>query len=449
MTDITNRNQSIISVSDLNKLAKDILENEFSSVWVQGEVSNFFSASSGHWYFSLKDQNSEIRCAMFAGKNSRISFEPKDGDNLILNGTLSIFEGRGQYQMIIDHIELAGEGALLRAFEDLKEKLSKEGLFDYSFKKQLPPFPTNIGVITSPDGAVLRDIINVLSRRAPLMKLTLIPALVQGDKSIQQLIEALEIAKTQNDLDVIILARGGGSIEDLWSFNNEELARSIYSSSIPIVSAIGHETDFTISDFVSDVRAPTPSAAAEMISQNHSLIEENLTDIESNLESLFLRNIEFKKEESKNLRKRLRHPGDKLRETSQKLDYLSEDLNQKLIKNITLTQKDFQSLLITLKNLSPKKQLQNLSQEVINLFKNLIDSSSNQITSKNHQLAKATATLDAVSPLAVLSRGYSILTTKDSDVISSADELKLDQEIFATLAKGKIKTKIIDIDNEN
>ena len=233
----------------------------------------------------------------------------------------------------------------------------------------------------------------------------------------------------------IILARGGGSIEDLWSFNNEELARSIYSSSIPIVSAIGHETDFTISDFVSDVRAPTPSAAAEMISQNHSLIEENLTDIKSNLESVFLRNIEFKKEESKNLRKRLRHPGDKLRETSQKLDYLSEDLNQKLIKNITLTQKDFQNLLITLKNLSPKKQLQNLSQEVINLFKNLIDSSSNQITSKNHQLAKATATLDAVSPLAVLSRGYSILTTKDLDVISSADGLKLDQEIFALKQK--------------
>ena len=449
MNEVSNRNQSIISVSDLNKLAKDILENEFSSVWVQGEVSNFFSASSGHWYFSLKDENSEIRCAMFAGKNSRLSFEPKDGDNLILNGTLSIFEGRGQYQMIIDHIELAGEGALLRAFEDLKNKLTKEGLFDFSYKKTLPPLPMDVCVITSPDGAVIKDIINVLKRRAPLMKLTLIPTLVQGEQSVPQLMEALKKAKTLKAIDLIILARGGGSVEDLWSFNNEDLARSIYECPIPIISAIGHETDFTISDFVSDLRAPTPSAAAEIISQPHTLIEDSLINYISRLGSGLTKVIGDRKDHNTNLRKRLRHPGDKLRETSQRLDYLSEELSHQLISFLALTKKDLEFLSLSVQSYSPVSQLKEMSVKLARSYKDLVDTASNILNNQGNKLAKASVTLEAVSPLSVLSRGYSIITNKNLEVILSSNQLALDEEVTASLLKGKIKARVTKLENED
>ena len=268
--------QEIISVSEINRRAKSILEENFPFVWIQGEVSNFFSAASGHWYFSLKDESSEIRCAMFANKSHRITFEPKNGDHLVLNGTLSIFEGRGQYQIIVEHIELAGEGALLKAFEELKKKLLTEGLFDDSLKKKLPSYPRSIAVVTSPDGAVIQDIINVLSRRSPFFNLTVVPTLVQGEKAAPLICEALNKASNLENIDLIILARGGGSIEDLWAFNNEEVARTIVNCPIPLVSAVGHETDFTISDFVADIRAPTPSIAAEIISQPYSELKETL-----------------------------------------------------------------------------------------------------------------------------------------------------------------------------
>lgn len=449
MKEVSNTNQSIISVSDLNKLAKDILENEFSSVWVQGEVSNFFSASSGHWYFSLKDENSEIRCAMFAGKNSRLSFEPKDGDNLILNGTLSIFEGRGQYQMIIDHIELAGEGALLRAFEDLKNKLTKEGLFDFSYKKTLPTLPMDVCVITSPDGAVIKDIINVLKRRAPLIKLTLIPTLVQGEQSVPQLMEALKKARILKSIDLIILARGGGSVEDLWSFNNEDLARSIYECPIPIISAIGHETDFTISDFVSDLRAPTPSAAAEIISQPHTLIEDSLINSISRLGSGLTKVIGDRKDYNSNLRKRLRHPGDKLRETSQRLDYLSEELSHQLISFLALTKKDLEFLSLSVQSYSPVSQLKEMSVKLARSYRDLVDTASNILNNQGNKLAKASVTLEAVSPLSVLSRGYSIITNKNLEVILSSNQLALDEEVTASLLKGKIKARVTKLENED
>jgi len=282
--------QEIISVSEINRRAKSILEENFPLVWIQGEVSNFFSAASGHWYFSLKDESSEIRCAMFANKSHRITFEPKDGDHLVLNGTLSIFEGRGQYQIIVEHIELAGEGALLKAFEELKKKLLTEGLFDDSLKKKLPSYPRSIAVVTSPDGAVIQDIINVLSRRSPFFNLTVVPTLVQGEKAAPLICEALNKASNLESIDLIILARGGGSIEDLWAFNNEEVARAIANCPIPLVSAVGHETDFTISDFVADIRAPTPSIAAEIISQPYSELQETLDGYQSYL----LKSVESK-----------------------------------------------------------------------------------------------------------------------------------------------------------
>ena len=326
----------IISVSEINKRAKSMLEENFSFVWIEGEVSNFVSHSSGHWYFTLKDESSEIKCAMFSSNNSQIRFEPKNGDHLILNGTLSIFEGWGQYQIIVKHIELAGEGALLRAFEELKMKLQKEGLFDEIIKKELPPYPKNIAVITSLDGAVIKDIINVLRRRSPYINITIIPTVVQGEKSAPSICEALVKVSRIEGFDLVILARGGGSIEDLWGFNDEKLAREIVRCSIPIISAVGHETDFTISDFVSDLRAPTPSVAAEIISQPYSELRENL----ENYYKIFCKNInELINQETHstaNLFKRLRHPGDKLRSISQTLDYLLNTLVQSINHEISI-----------------------------------------------------------------------------------------------------------------
>ena len=312
--------QEIISVSEINKRAKSILEEKFPFIWIQGEVSNFFSAASGHWYFSLKDESSEIRCAMFTNKNHHITFEPKDGDHLVLNGTLSIFEGRGQYQIIVEHIELAGEGALLKAFEELKKKLQLEGLFDDSIKRQLPAYPKNIAVVTSPDGAVIQDIINVLDRRSPFLDLTVVPTLVQGEKAAPLICDALNKVVKLKKVDVVILARGGGSIEDLWAFNNEEVARAIVNCPTPIISAVGHETDFTIADFVSDLRAPTPSIAAEIISQPYSELIETLEGYQNYISRSVISQIDLQRTQITNLIKRIRHPGDKLREISQKLD---------------------------------------------------------------------------------------------------------------------------------
>ena len=263
MDSFIQNNQEIISVSDVNNLAKGLLEKDLSNVWIQGEISSFTAHGSGHWYFTIKDQKSSLDCVMFKFDNTNLLFEPKVGDELILNGKVSIYSPTGRYQFNVKHIEVSGEGALLRAFEDLKKKLDEEGLFDDLNKKDLPEFPLEVSVITSATGAVIQDIINVLSRRSPSIRITLVETPVQGKQAENEICKAIErINKFQNS-DLIILARGGGSMEDLWCFNMESVARAIFKSEIPLVSAIGHETDFTISDFVADLRAPTPSAAAE------------------------------------------------------------------------------------------------------------------------------------------------------------------------------------------
>ena len=433
----------IISVSEINKRAKSMLEENFSFVWIEGEVSNFVSHSSGHWYFTLKDESSEIKCAMFSSNNSQIRFEPKNGDHLILNGTLSIFEGWGQYQIIVKHIELAGEGALLRAFEELKMKLQKEGLFDETIKKELPPYPKNIAVITSPDGAVIKDIINVLRRRSPYINITIIPTLVQGEKSAPLICEALVKVSRIQGFDLVILARGGGSIEDLWGFNDEKLAREIVRCSIPIISAVGHETDFTISDFVSDLRAPTPSIAAEIISQPYSELKENL----ENYYKIFCKNInELINQETHstaNLFKRLRHPGDKLRSISQTLDYLLNTLVQSINHEISIRRNNLKVNYFSLDQNSPKNKLKEVKNSLENTAKDLKRSLNLTTERKSKALIELVTTLEAVSPLSVLSRGYSIISTEPGgEIISDIDQVEVGEDISATLSKGKIQARI-------
>ena len=441
--------QEIISVSEINRRAKSILEENFPFVWIQGEVSNFFSAASGHWYFSLKDESSEIRCAMFANKSHRITFEPKDGDHLVLNGTLSIFEGRGQYQIIVEHIELAGEGALLKAFEELKKKLLTEGLFDDSLKKKLPSYPRSIAVVTSPDGAVIQDIINVLSRRSPFFSLTVVPTLVQGEKAAPLICEALNKASNLENIDLIILARGGGSIEDLWAFNNEEVARAIVNCPIPLVSAVGHETDFTISDFVADIRAPTPSIAAEIISQPYSELKETLEGYQSYLLKSVESQFDSQRTRITNLIKRIRHPGDKLREIGQKVDYLETALIQEMHQKVSFKKNQLNLTQLSLQQNSPQNKVKEAKVYLQNASKDLLKAFKLKIERKRKLLGELVATIEAVSPLSVLARGYSIISTEpEGKILSSSDQVNIGQTISAVLNKGRIKAEVKSKDKD-
>ena len=441
--------QEIISVSEINRRAKSILEENFPFVWIQGEVSNFFSAASGHWYFSLKDESSEIRCAMFANKSHRITFEPKDGDHLVLNGTLSIFEGRGQYQIIVEHIELAGEGALLKAFEELKKKLLTEGLFDDSLKKKLPSYPRSIAVVTSPDGAVIQDIINVLSRRSPFFSLTVVPTLVQGEKAAPLICEALNKASNLENIDLIILARGGGSIEDLWAFNNEEVARAIVNCPIPLVSAVGHETDFTISDFVADIRAPTPSIAAEIISQPYSELKETLEGYQSYLLKSVESQFDSQRTRITNLIKRIRHPGDKLREIGQKVDYLETALIQEMHQKVSFKKNQLNITQLSLQQNSPQNKVKEAKVYLQNASKDLLKAFKLKIERKRKLLGELVATIEAVSPLSVLARGYSIISTEpEGKILSSSNQVKIGQTISAVLNKGSIKAEVKSKDKD-
>ena len=435
--------QEIVSVSEINKRAKSLLEENFPFVWIEGEVSNFFSAASGHWYFSLKDESSEIRCAMFSNKNLQISFEPKDGDHLVVNGTLSIFEGRGQYQLIVEHVELAGEGALLRAFEELKKKLHSEGLFDDSLKKELPPYPKKIAVVTSPDGAVIQDIINVLDRRSPFFNLVVVPTLVQGDKAAAQISRAINKASKLKNIGLIILARGGGSIEDLWAFNSEEVARTITKCPIPLISAIGHETDFTIADFVADLRAPTPSIAAEIVSQSYSELNETFDNYYDYLTVGFGSFLEYQRLRFENLINRIRHPGDKLREIGQKVDYIETNLVRNIYDHIYSLQNNFKLNEQAFTQNSPVHKIKEVKLHLQNTSKDLLNAFKAKTERKNNILGELVATLQAVSPLSVLARGYSIISTEpDGQILSSASQVKIGQKISAVLNEGKIKAKV-------
>ena len=450
MSSFIQNNQEIISVSDVNNLAKGLLEKDLSNVWIQGEISSFTAHGSGHWYFTIKDKKSALDCVMFKFDNINLLFEPKVGDELILNGNVSIYSPTGRYQFNVKHIEVSGEGALLRAFEELKKKLELEGLFDENRKKDLPEFPMEISVITSATGAVIKDIINVLSRRSPNMTLTLVEAQVQGKQAEKSICNAIERVNYFRQSDLIILARGGGSIEDLWCFNMESVARSIFNSEIPLISAVGHETDFTISDFVSDLRAPTPSAAAEIISQNHSNLFASLTSIQKDL-SLSINNKLVKQNEGlKNLSKLIKHPGDKLREISQKIDGLEMHLSNLTERIFLISRNKISTFSSSLKEFSPIVRVEKNKNRIESSIKDIKRSIEEVIGEKRNQFLSSSKTLEAVSPLSVLSRGYSILTKGEKEqVINSYAQVKIGDEIKGKLKEGQILTKVIEVSDEN
>ena len=450
MDSFVQNNQEIISVSDVNDLAKGLLEKDLSNVWIQGEISSFTAHGSGHWYFTIKDKKSSLDCVMFKFDNINLLFEPKVGDELILNGKVSIYSPTGRYQFNVKHIEVSGEGALLRAFEDLKKKLDQEGLFDDLNKKDLPELPLEVSVITSATGAVFQDIINVLSRRSPSVLITLVETPVQGNQAENEICKAIERVNTFQNSDLIILARGGGSIEDLWCFNTESVARAIFKSEIPLVSAVGHETDFTISDFVADLRAPTPSAAAEIISQNHSNLK---TLIESSQKDLYLQinnKLRNQNEGLRSLTKLIRHPGDKLREISQRIDGIETHLANLLERILLISKGEVNSISSSLKEFSPYMMVENSKNRIENSIKDIRRSMQAVLEEKRNQFLTSSHTLEAVSPLSVLSRGYSILTKgKEEKVINSYSQVKVGDEITGKLKEGQILTKVIDVSDEN
>ena len=447
---VQKKNTNIISVTELNTSAKKLLEKDFSSVWVTGEMSNFRSYDSGHWYFKIKDENSEIQCVMFKFRNSSINRRPMDGDNLILKGSVSMYVARGSYQFQVDQIEYAGEGVLLKNFEDLKKRLTKEGIFDMEHKKIIPKIVKNVAVITSSNGAVIQDIKNVLSRRAPLINVFLIPSLVQGEKSEISLINSfdkiLKLHKKEN-IDAIIIARGGGSLEDLWSFNSEKLARRIFEFEIPVISAVGHETDFTICDFVSDLRAPTPSSAAEIISEFYVSIIDSITFYKSQLKKEIGSKLLMLSNSLDMTSKSLINPQTKLKEDLLKTDELTNKLKYLLDSFINEKKYLIERNVLTIKKLNPKNYINTANNQVAALDKNLKVLTKNMVNIKNETFKGIVKELEALSPLEILARGYSITKIKSSQkIIRDSKNLKIGDVISSVVAKAEIESKITKID---
>ena len=447
---VQKKNTNIISVTELNTSAKKLLEKDFSSVWVMGEMSNFRSYDSGHWYFKIKDENSEIQCVMFKFRNSSINRRPMDGDNLILKGSVSMYVARGSYQFQVDQIEYAGEGVLLKDFEDLKKRLTKEGIFDAEHKKIIPKIVKNVAVITSSNGAVIQDIKNVLSRRAPLINVFLLPSLVQGEKSEISLINSfdkiLKLHKKEN-IDAIIIARGGGSLEDLWSFNSEKLARRIFEFEIPVISAVGHETDFTICDFVSDLRAPTPSSAAEIISEFYVSIIDSITFYKSQLKKEIGSKLLMLSNALDMTSKSLINPQTKLKEDLLKTDELTNKLKYLLDSFINEKKYLIERNVLTIKKLNPKNYINTANNQVAALDKNLKVLTKNMVNIKNETFKGIVKELEALSPLEILARGYSITKIKSSQkIIRDSKNLKIGDVISSVVAKAEIESKITKID---
>ena len=394
-------NRQIISVSELTRAARDLLEGEFPLLHVEGEISNLAMPASGHWYFTLKDDKSQIRCAMFRNRNQQIRFRPADGQQVIVQGRISLYEARGEFQMIAEFLEEAGDGALRRAFEKLKASLQAEGLFDEGAKQPLPDLPRHLAIITSPTGAAIRDVLTVMSRRFPALHASVIPVQVQGDDSVPQIVKAIQLANDYeaDPFDVILLTRGGGSLEDLWSFNTEPVARAIAESGLPVVSAIGHETDISIADLVADMRAPTPSAAAELVTPDGRAWWQDLEDKKTGLLNRITNLLGYHDREVTHLRARLRHPERHLKESRNRLDGLARQL--RLLEN----------------QLRARRQ---------------------------SRLAVAAEKLNTLSPLATLERGYAIVLTADGQVVTDEGQLAPGDEMTARLKAGEVRARVLD-----
>lgn len=436
---------SSISVTQLNRQVKSLLENSFLSIRVQGELSNFAKPSSGHWYFTLKDNKAQIRCAMFKGNNRVTNFSPKEGDEVIVQAKVSLYEGRGDYQLICDSMETAGSGRLQLAFEQLKAKLLKEGLFDARNKKSIPSLIKHLAVITSPSGAAIHDVLSVLKRRYPGLPVTIYPSQVQGAQAADTIIHALALAQNSNYHDAILITRGGGSLEDLWPFNEEKLARAIYQCNIPVISAVGHEVDFSITDLVADYRAATPSAAAEYLSPDQDSLKIHVDQLQTRLTRAITYTIEHRKREQQNLKARLRAPQQRLTLQRVTLKSLNNKLNELALSKQNHSRQRLALLSQQLNNLNPIQLVSRQKLQLKHLKTSLYQQVSLSQTNSRQQLKTASAMLNSVSPLATLVRGYSITKTKEGDILTDSNSAKNGDQIITKLHRGEIHSTITQV----
>lgn len=438
---------SRFTVSQLNTMVKELLESAIGTVWLEGEISNFSQPVSGHWYFTLKDAHAQIRCAMFRNQNIRSTFTPQNGQHVLARASLTLYELRGDYQLIVEQISPAGQGELQLRYEQLKNTLSNEGLFAQQHKKPLPYPATAVGLITSSTGAALHDMLNVLRRRDKSLHIIIYPTAVQGNDAAPQIADMILLANQRKECDVLIVARGGGSLEDLWAFNEEIVARAIFASDIPIVSAIGHEVDVTIADFVADLRAPTPSAAAELVSQNQADRQKQL-EIQRQKMGMaidyFLAQLNGR---FNRLHARLQqqHPQLKLSRQHNQLFLQIKRLEKAVQNQFEQKQKRFQALQITLNKLIPTSSYYIAQQQLQDMQNALQRALENTLQQKEKQLLLAATKLDSVSPLATLSRGYSITKKTDTVIIKSVQQVSLDDTLVTCLQDGFIHSQIVSI----
>jgi len=403
INDFISDEPKIFSVSEINRLVKKVLTDSFDSVWIKGEISNFIKASSGHWYFTIKDNTSQVRCTMFRGKNNFVNWDVKDGDLVEIYCHIGLYEARGEYQLNVNKIQKSGLGELFEAFQLLKTKLEKEGLFDEKNKRSIPAYVKKIGVISSESGAVIKDIISTINRRNKYINIIIYPTQVQGSKSIENIISAIQSANIRNEVDVLIIARGGGSIEDLWSFNDERVGRAIASSNIATISAVGHETDFTIADFIADLRAPTPTAAAEMVSSELSIFFENLASFQQDLFQMMQNKFQLICQQIDQYEKRLLSPHEKIKTQNILIDNLSKRIQTSMLRYLE----------------SYQNKVESLEQSLILL-----------------------------NPNEILSRGYAIAFNENNKAITNVEDISLNDKIKIKLHHGLVNTSVTDKTNE-
>ena len=402
INDFISDEPKIFSVSEINRLVKKVLTDSFDSVWIKGEISNFTKASSGHWYFTIKDNTSQVRCTMFRGKNNFVNWDVKDGDLVEIHCDIGLYEARGEYQLNVNKIQKSGLGELFEAFQLLKTKLEKEGLFDEKNKKSIPDSIKTIGVISSESGAVIKDIISTINRRNRYINIIIYPTQVQGPASIENIISAIQSANIRNEVDVLIIARGGGSIEDLWSFNDEKVVRAIASSNIATISAVGHETDFTIADFIADLRAPTPTAAAEIVSSELSLFFENLASFQQDLFQIMQNKFQVICQQIDQYEKRLLSPHEKIKTQNILIDNLSKRIQTSMLRYLEMYQNKVESLEQSLILLNPDE---------------------------------------------ILSRGYAIAFSENNKAITNVENISLNDKIKIKLHHGLVNTSVTDKTN--
>lgn len=437
--------RTVYAVSELADILRGLLEDSLPSVWVSGEISNFSRPASGHWYFTLKDDRAQLRCAMFKNTNYYVRPQPKDGDAVLVRAKVGIYPARGELQMIVEHLEAAGTGALLRAFEQLKAKLAAEGLFDAALKRPLPAVPRVIGVITSGTGAALQDILNALARRWPLAAVALYPVPVQGSQAPPAIVRALRELPERAPADVILLARGGGSLEDLWAFNDEAVARAIRACPVPVVSGVGHEIDFTIADFAADVRAATPTAAAELVTPDIAERYGRVDSLDIHLIGLVQRRIQQAREQTLQQAGRLQrlHPGRRLQERAQRLDELDQRLRHAMQMRLQVKREALSLHSRRFESAAPLARVLQWQERLRLLADRLQRASHRLLAERAAQLRQAEALLNSLNPSAVLQRGYALAMAADGRVLHSANELAAGDRVIVRLADGSFEAEVL------